>query len=196
MNKETKIKIKKYIINFFGATGYLIIVLQWLWIFMLYFDPIKDFVTSISKDNSPVSQPSISLEPNILLVIMAGIITAVMIILTIYTLIKMPGILIKNSKKVVVKTAKAAAPMVLKYQHKKDSPKNRIKLTLQLIIIIKLTLIILPIILTILSQLTENQTFDFRISIYVSSFLAGFSFILFVFQYLFAHLFAIDRQEI
>ncbi len=142
------------------------------------------------------SAPAIDISSSVPMLIISGTIVAIMSVLTIYILIKIPTTLVKASKKVVQNTAKNATPLLLQAQNKKDTKRNRIKLTPVLIIVMKIVLVLIPILLVFASQYLENQTIDFYISIYIGVLLACFSLLLFVFQYLAAAFMLVKKQEI
>lgn len=200
MNAEAKPNFKKHIANFFGAIGYLVCSLQWLWMIMLYFSLIKALMLLISPSaDSPVVKPSpatVDLSSNTPLMIVAAIIVIIMVVLTIYIIVKMPSIIAKTGKKIVHTTANSATPIVLHIQHKKDTTRNHKKLTLRLILAIKIILITVPIILAFTSQFIEKQMIDFSIAIYVSLFLACSSIISFAIQYFLARLLSVSRQDL
>lgn len=207
MNIKEKMNFKRSIANFFGAFGYLSCILQWLWAVMLYFSLIESAVLFFSSpaSDSQIIKPipatanvitTINSGPNIFSIIIAAIVIAIMVALTLYIFIKMPSIIIKTSKKVVQETADNVAPLVLRIQHKKDTKGNKIKLTPILVIIMKIILVTIPTILAIMSRFIENQMIDSYISTCVGLFLAGSSLLFFGAQYLVGKFFAIKRQDL
>jgi hypothetical protein len=119
-----------------------------------------------------------------------------MIGVAIYAIIKMPSVVVSTSKKIVHKTAEAAAPMVIKAQHKKDTKKFHIKITSRLILAIKTIIIAVPIIMIIPYQFFEKQDIDLQVVIVVSFSLACSSAVSFLFQYSLAKLFRLKLQEL
>jgi hypothetical protein len=145
-----------------------------------------------------VAKPStvVDLGSNTPFMIIAAAITIIMVVFTIYVIVKMPSTIVKTGKKVVHETADNVTPLVLRIQHKKDTKKNYIKLTPQIILVIKIILIIAPVMLIFTSQSIENQMIDYSIAMFVSFLLTCFTVMFFIFQYFLARLFAIKRQDL
>jgi hypothetical protein len=199
VNKKTKDNLKKKAVNFFGAVGYFFSSLQWLWVVLLYSGLILGLAKIMSHGaTKQVITPStnIDLNSSMPMIIITAVITFVMVAITIYIIIKIPSTLIKTSKKVVQSTAESATPLILQAQNKKDTKKNRIKMTPLLTMIMKVILVSIPVILAFASQFIEKQIFDFFIAIYIGVLLACFSLLFFVFQYLAAALMSVKKQDI
>jgi hypothetical protein len=199
VNIKTKTNSTKNVANFFGAFGYLSCFLQWIWTIMLYFSFVSTLVlflrpvanTHVTRSSNVIS-PSLSMP----MMILAIVITIFVVALTVYIIAKMPSTIAKTSKKVVHETAECITPLILNIQHKKDTEKNHIKLTPRLIMILKIILVTIPVVLALISQFIERQMIEFRIAIYVSLWLAGFSLLFFTFQYLIAKLLSVKKQNI
>ncbi len=116
--------------------------------------------------------------------------------LTVYVIVKIPSTIVKTGKKVVNETADNLTPLILKVQHKKDTKKRHQKLTARLILIIKILIIVIPVVLSLLSQFQDKPMVDFNVVVFISIWLAGFSIIAFFIQYLLAKIFAIKRQDL
>ncbi|MDK2899339.1 MAG: hypothetical protein PWQ10_526 [Patescibacteria group bacterium] len=194
MNTEEKTSSKNNIANLFGTFGYFFCLLQWLWVILLYSSFVEFLISFIESNNvnTQVSKPVFVIAPNpviesgfdMISTLIAIIIIVFMVGLSLYFLVKMPSIILNSSKKVVHEVAESTAPIVLRVQHKKETKKSKIKLTSQLIIIIKLVLVISPLIIAFMSQFIEKQVIEFYISMYVGLFLALFSAVSFVIQYM------------
>jgi len=199
MTETSNNTFKKHVVNFFGGLGYFFCSIQWLWGVLLYSSWIEKLIILMNSgiDNPVVkSTPAIDSGPNIFLIIIGAIITMTMIGLTIYILIKMPSTIAKTSQNFVHKAAETSTHIVLQIQHKKETKKNRIKLTPRLIFILKIILVILPIILAITSQFVEKQMLDYHIAIYASVWLAIISTVLFTFQFVLASVLSITKTDI
>lgn len=200
MNIKAKTNLKKNIVNFFGAFGYLSCAMQWLWAIALNFILIKALASLISPTpNRPIINKApvvANSSPDIFVIVFGIIITVTIVLLTIYILIKIPSTIVKTSKNVVHKTAENITPIVLQVQHKKDSKRNRIKLSFRIILFIKAMLVVIPLIFSFTSQFTEKQMIDFHISIQLGLWLAGFSVIFFAFQYILANLLLVKKQDL
>jgi hypothetical protein len=200
VNKKQKYSLKKKATNFFGAIGYFLTSIQWLWVVLLYSSLIVGLAKYVSHGSTnQAAQPAsstVNLSSSVPMIIITAVIIFIMIVITIYIIIKIPSTLMQTSKKVAQNTAKSAAPIVLQVRNKKETKTNLIKLTPFLTFIMKIILISLPIILAYVSQFIENQVFDFFISMYVAVLLACFSLLFFVFQYLAGGLMLVRKQDI
>lgn len=199
MKIKTKYNLKRNTVSFFGAVGYFFTSIQWLWVVVLYSSLITALAKIMSRGTDKnVVKPTTGFDfsINLPMLIIAIIITVVMVVLTVYILVKIPSTLIRTSKKVAYSAAENATPLVLQFQNKKDTKKNRIKLTPFLIVIMKIILTFTPVIFAFISQFTEKPTFDFYIAMYISILLACFSLLFFVFQYMAASLLSIKKQDI
>jgi len=200
VNIDKKITLKQKISNFFGAIGYFCIVMQWFWVVLLYFSYIKSVISLMQPNNvdvKPAKNLVFSVQaPDPLLTLLGIIIAVVMLGLTIFILIKMPSTIAKTSQKIVQKTANGIAPTLLHVQNKKETKKNKIKLTFELIIMLKIILIILPAFLSFMSQFIEKQTFAFDITMFIGIFLAGFSVTSFLIQYSLANFLNVKKCDI
>jgi len=200
VNKTNKVNLKTKISNLFGAFGYLSCSLQWLWAVLLYFSLINALFLFV-KSNDAVevvdkAQVIASPSSDISVLIFSAIIIVVMLVLTIYVIIRIPSTIVKTSKKVVNETAEGLTPLLLKVQHKKDTKKRHLKLSSRLIFVIKGILIIAPLILSLLSRLLSQQMVDYSVAVVISLWLAGFSIVFFCLQYLLAKLFAIRMRDL
>jgi len=196
---QTRNNFKKHVTNFFGALGYMLCSLLWLWTVMLYFSWIEKIVVIVSPNvENPVVEPSVVVNSSsgMLPMFFAIAVTIIMAAVTIYIIIKIPSVIINTSKKVVHNTADNVTPIVLKIQHKGDNKKNRIKLSFKLVLVIKILLIVIPIILTFCSQFIEKQLFDLFLATYVSFWIASLCVLFFAFQYFLASLLSVKRQDL
>lgn len=199
MKKKTQVNIKRNIVNILGSFGYLSCCLQWLWATVLnlsFINWIALLVTPRIDDSSVKTVDVASSSPDMLSIIFAIATTVIMLIFTVYVLIKIPSTIIKTGKKVVHQTADGVTPLMLRAQNKKGTKKNRLKMSHSLIIVMKVIVVILPIILTLLSQYASLQMMDFYIAMYVCVCLFSFSVTFFGLQYVLSAIFEVNRQEI
>jgi len=200
MAEEVKNNIKKGVVNLFGAIGYLVCSMQWLWAVALNFSLVKSLTLFVSPDaNNIVVKPPVAnadLGSNPLFMIVGIIFVIIMAAFTIFILVKMPSTIVKAGKKVVHGAAENVTPLVLRAQHKKDTKINHKKLSSSLVIILKIALVIIPLMLSYTSKFAESQIFDFDIAMIVAFWLVGFSGISFIAQYLLAKLFEVKKQDI
>ena len=199
MDLQTKSNIKKNVANFFGGFGYFFCLLQWFWVVILYFSVIENVAQFFIKNNENTvtkATPTVEIGSNFPFTIIAVVITVSMVLLSVYIIYKIPSTIVKTGKKFVHGTAENVTPMVLRIQNKKDSKRNHIKLSVRMVIVIKIILIIAPFILSIMSQFIEKQSFIFVISMYISVWLAAFSAISFITQYAISSLLSVKRQDL
>lgn len=197
--KKTSDAIKKNTVNFFGALGYLLCLFQWFWAFMLYFSVIQSMTILFAPDGSTQVEQAplftVTLPDPIKWGILA-VITVTMIIITIYTLLKMPVSAVKTSHKAVHTTARTMAPIVIKVRRKKDTKKLRLALTPRLVIIIKLLIVAVPVVATTASVLLDVQSIDYSIAVIVGFGLASLSIAIFVIQYVLARVFRVKIHDL
>lgn len=199
MRQKPERSIKRTISNAFGALGYLFGALQWFWAVMLYFSVVQPFILFISsRDSGAASQaPSFTFTlPGPVQAAIIIIVVVVMIALTIYMLIKIPMNIVKTSNKAVHKTTATMVPMVIKAQHKKDTPKARVKMASKLVIAVKALLVTIPVVLTVASGLLGKQSIDYSIAVIIGCGLACFSVAFFAVQYAAAGLFRIKLSDL
>jgi hypothetical protein len=198
MKQRTAQSIKKKSTNFFGAFGYFCCALQWCWAALLYFSVIKSATLLIApRATSHVVQTHLATTPpSSFEMILLAIFTAFMVVVTLYILIKTPTYIAKTGSKVAHRTVERAAPIVLQVQHKKETKKSYMRITVKLMLVVKLVLIIMPIVLAATSGLLEKQSIDYSIAMIASCSLAGFSAIFFAIQYALAGLFHSKLSEL
>lgn len=145
--------------NFFGKTGYFFGALQWLIVFALYFTWIATYFIEpmqpsapTKEPSAPVAPPSSADEPSIILIIVAAVVVMGMVALTLYALWRIPGAVASAGHKVVEGTAKKAAPLVLKVQHKPENKKKVLRIQARFIVLLKVLMVLLPIGLAWLTQ--------------------------------------------
>lgn len=187
------------IANFFGGMAYFVCLLGWFWSTILYLPTLKilleQFMSYYPKAASETNVPIQTGEPNEIVALIGIIVTLVMIALTIYILIKLPFTIAKTGKKITHEPAEMIAPLVNRYQHKKDTPKQRRILVYRLTMIFKILLVTLPVALTLLSQLID-QPIEIDISLAMSSALGAVASTFFAMQMLAANAWKLDRKSL
>lgn len=182
-----------------GGTAYVFCLLGWFWstiLYLPYLQSILDKFESYYPDAvKETGVPIQSSETNVTLAIVGMVITITMICLTIFILARIPITLAKAGRKITHEPAEIIAPLVTRYQHKKNSSKRQRIIAYRLTMAFKILLITLPVILTISSQLVD-QPLDITISIIISSSLGTVAGIFFVIQMLLANLWKLDRKEL
>ena len=199
MNTSNKLVFKQKFTNFFGGLGYISCTLQWLWAILLYASYIFGIITFLTPAPSPQVVevlPVTSQTTSPLILVIGAIVTVTAVVLTVFIIIKMPSTIAKTSQKFVRKSAESMAPSLLHIQKKKDTKRNKIKLTYGLVLTIKIILMIIPVVLSYTSRFIEYQSLDSFIAIYVGLFLAGISLVFFGIQYILIKLLLINKQDV
>lgn len=200
MTKTYKEGFRVGFANFFGVTGYVLIAFQWGLLVLVYFKWLYEVLLKPMQVQHPVEvpvpipPPAANGEPNTIVFIFGIIITIVMIALTVYAIIKAPSMIAGTGKKVVRAAAKQTTTIVLRAQHKKDTPRNRLKLTPRFIFIFKLTLVLLPLGFAWGSQSLPEKDLSYELTILLSVWMAAISILLFSVQYVLAIVLKVDRN--
>ena len=187
MSKDRR-DIKKGLVNSFGSMGYLCCALAWFWTGMLYLNAVRSavlFVQPVADERIAYDIPSVAI-PSQLEVGIIVVVTIIMVLITLYALVKIPMSVAKSGGKIMQKTTDTLVPIAIKAQHKEDTKKNRMKIAPKLLILIKLFLVIVPIVLSMLSELFGKLPIDYSIAVIVSGGIGGLSVFFFSMQYLLA----------
>jgi len=188
---------RQLLINTFGTFGYISLVLQWLWVSVLFLpqllktEPVKEFFMPPASIN-----PAPSFEfhtPPLLATVLAIIITIVVLVVTIIVLLRLPTTISKTGKKTTLKAAETIVPVLT--HHKKLTPKKKRKLTVQTIRILKFTLTLLPFLLLLLVAFIPTSLSD-AIVIFVGALLALGTLAWFSLEYAFARILKIDPLKL
>ena len=199
MKPRSNRNLKRGTANFFGAFGYLFSCLQWFWAIMLFFSIFQSVSIFLGADDTPsFSEPvaQVAQPPSALQLIILAVIVALMVGITIYALVKIPMGIVKTGNRVVHQTAKTMTPVVAKVQHRPVTKKARRKITVRLIVAIKLLLVALPLAATALSGLLDKQSIDYAIAMILGGGLAGFAVLSFGLQYALAGIFRVKLSEL
>lgn len=142
---QQKPPIAQKIANFFGAMGYLSLLLEWFWVVGLLLQPLivsGTFNWLITPPTAPQTpQPTYSIDPTIGLII--GIVTTVLCLaVTVYALYFIPRSVGKTGAAVTQLAAKNIAPAIT--HHKPISKKRAKRLSYQIVTALKFILIALP----------------------------------------------------
>lgn len=189
------------ITNLLGGFGYFSVSLQWLFIALLYFQAFYGILPPIAQapPPPPPEEPVVvvtSEGPSPLIIGFGIVVTIVMIGLSIYAFIKMPKELVKAGHKTTQAVAHKATPVILKAQGRKDTVRNRRRVTPRIVIVAKLLLIALPIIAAWASQFIPEPALDIALAMVIAFWLASWSVALFGLQYLLVVLFKIKLEAI
>ena len=183
------------IVNTFGTFGYISCLLQWLFVTLIYLplllenDQLKGFL--LPAETKQVAPIAVS-TPSPILIGLAIVVTIIMLIVTIVLIIRAPVSIARTGKAVTTKAAASIVPLVV--HHPLPASKKRI-LTNRLVKVIKLSLIVLPFLLTLASTLLTSPLPQ-DVIIFVGAALAIGSLIWFSIQYLSARLFTMNPDKL
>ena len=162
--------------------------------FAMLISPSQPQIVPIVVAPNVATETSPSVD--IFVIVISIMIVVVMLALTVYLLFKIPSTIVKTSKKIVFETAEKTAPLILHVQHKKETKKNRLKLTPRLVLIFKVILMLVPLILIFLSKSIENEFISFDLVLIVGVWLAIVCAINFILQYVCGRLLKVKLQDL
>lgn len=182
--------------NTFGTFGYISCLLQWLFVSLLYLpllldnEQLKSFLLP-----QPAPQPTqviAASEPSPFLIAFAVVFTILMMIFTIFLVLRAPFAIAKTGKTITKKTAEAIVPLVV---HHPLSPAKKRILTVRLVKIIKLIIVIVPLLIS-LSALLVSLALPQDVTLFVSASLAIGSLAWFSLQYVSARLLRVRLDKL
>lgn len=155
----TRFSKRLFVVNFFGTLFYLSCLLQWMWAALPYLPGIvrlAEMLRGPMGASEPVQEvAAASGPPSLLLLILALAITAIVIGLTLYALIKFPVTVAKSAQKITQNTSARIVPIIT--HHAKLPDKKRRLLTARVTAYLKLTVCILPVILCSCTYFFETK---------------------------------------
>lgn len=137
-----------FIVNLLGALFYLGCLMQWMWSLLPFMPGIIQFTEMLRTPADTPAEPVvpiIALAPSPITTILSVAVVVIVISVVIYILIKAPATVGKTGQKLTTKASDYIVPAVS--HHKKLSPKKRQRLTARVIVYLKISLSVLPVIL-------------------------------------------------
>lgn len=140
--------LQRYAINSAGILGYFSLVMQWLWIGVVFLPGLleNDSFRSVFAPRIAKEQPdAAAIEGAIsspLLIAVSVVITLVMIAVTIYVLYKLPSTIAKTGSKITKEASSVVIPVMT--HHKKISPAKKQRLTFSVTFAIKFFAALIP----------------------------------------------------
>lgn len=147
-----------FVVNFFGTLFYLSCLLQWMWATLPYMPGIvrlAEMFRGPMGASEPAQEVAASGPPSLLLLAIALAVTAIIIGLTLYALIKFPVTVAKSAQKITQNTSARIVPIVTR--HVKLPEKKRRRLTARIIVYLKLIICVLPVILCACTYFFETE---------------------------------------
>ncbi len=177
--------------NTFGSLGYSSVMVQWLTVFAVYFAWIYAyFIIPMQPEARPEPKPSQVTGPALeatalspVTMVLLGILALVMIGMTIYAFIAIPKMVSSAGSKAVKTIASQAAPLALKVQRKPATKKSRLKVSAEIVLLLKALAVGLPLPLAWASHFIDLQVMSAGDALLVAALLAIPSFIFFSVQY-------------
>ena len=188
---------RQLLVNTFGTFGYISLILQWLWVSVLFLpqlfenEKVKDF---FMPPTNITQVPSIELHaPPLLATVLAITITIAVLIITMVILTRLPIAVSKTGKKTVLSTAEKILPVIT--HHQKLPAKKKRQLTVQIIRIVKFVFTLLPFLLLVLVVFVPTSLPD-EIVMFVGGFLALTTLVWFSLQYGLAKILRIEETDL
>lgn len=154
----TQFSKRLLVVNFFGTLFYLSCLLQWTWATLPYMPGIVRLAEMLQGPKgtpAPMQEVAASGPPSLLLLIIAFAATVIVIGLTLYVLIKFPVTVAKSAQKMTQNTSARIVPIVT--HHAKLPEKKRRQLTARIVVYLKLTICVLPVILCACTYFFETE---------------------------------------
>jgi len=139
------------LVNVLGTLGYISIIFQWLWAIVTVGHPLLSSDLSYLfpvNDSAPVAQ--VSTPPSAAAITLVIALTVVVFLFTFYVLWKLPSTIGKQGGRVTKQAASALIPIIA-HTHKVKRQERR-RLSRNIVLIIKATLITLPCLALIFAQ--------------------------------------------
>lgn len=180
----TNQRIRRFFAQAFLVIAYLLVTLQWLWVFAVGLPPLIDagmldtFIPTEPVETKSVTHP-VELSP--VIAIVAGAVTLLFLALTIVVLIKLPKTISTTGDKIVQQSTNALIPVIT--HHKKLPAKKKRLISRRIRKGIQVLLLALPLAISFL--IPPAQTITSQMIITLATWLACFSSISFIFSWLF-----------
>ncbi len=199
MTQNTASKLKRGFVNFLGGIGYVFLILEGLLLVLAYFASVQSLsFLHFAEESTQAPAPPVIMVPDndgsLAFVIFGAIVTVTMIVIAIFAFIKIPSMIVNTSRRVVHKTAELGTPAALRVQHKKDTKKNRKRITPKLVIILKVVCIAVAAGLVFGSQFLPIQELEFSLMLMSALWLLGISAGFFILQYVSAKLLRVEQR--
>lgn len=182
-------------VNAFGVLGYLFGFGLWAWAVIVYLAPV---VTSDSFEDMVIPEPPpeqtvttpISGEMPFAVVVIALLVTATVLAMTVVAIVRAPSRLAKTGKDITTKAATSTIPLV---QRGKDLPaKEKNVLTARLVKIFKLLIVTIPVLASFVGLIVDLPL-PFELVLFINCAMAIMSILWFSLQYMLAQ--ALDIND-
>lgn len=189
---------RHFFVNLCAVFGYLWSSLAWLWVTAVY-APLLIKADALQwmlpQPHTPSTTPSLDISlPPIWMMVLGAAVTLIMIILTLYVLVKVPVMAIRQTSKAIHTTTDQLVPIMT--HHKKISQKRQRLLTARLLLYVKLLFACLPVGLTFLALLAPRPQLSFELILFITTLLSLMAILSFSVQQLCVRWFRLPPQQI
>lgn len=190
--------MKRHFVNLFGACSYLAIILEWMWLFILYIPLLLEhhvFDWTIPKPSpTPSEQFHLTFAlPSLLTLVIASVVTALVIVITLYILIKIPIEAVKKSHTLTTEASEKVIPVLT--HHKHISKKRKVELSARIILYIKLALIVVAVCALLPTQFIQTGL-PSSIGLFIGIILALFAALALGLQIILARLLHVPTEQL
>jgi hypothetical protein len=163
--------------------GYFGVIFEWLWISVIILPPLLkagffNFLIQLPK-NPPAVAPYTETSP--FLIGLAGIITIIVLLITVYAVVRLPLSVMQTGETVSQKTAQKIVPIVVHHHKKAITPAKKKRLTRQLRFFLCIAASLVPVCLTFFAP--SVKLVPINVVLFVETFLAFCSVGLFAASY-------------
>lgn len=151
---DENMKKRQFVVNSTAAVGYLLVMFGWLWAVALLLTgtDLLDNLSTYQEGNRSSPAPTISLPefslPEPITMASLGLVTILMLAVSIYVLVKTPSSIVKQSSRITNKAATKLTPLTTR-QHQPIPTKKRRILTARLSLYLKLALALIPLLVVL-----------------------------------------------
>lgn len=190
--------MKRRFVNLFGALSYLAIILEWMWLFILYIPLLLKYHvfdwTLPKASSTPSEQFHFTFAlPSVFTLVIASIVTALVIVITLYILIKIPIEAVKKSHALTTEASEKVVPVLT--HHKHISKKQKIELSARIIFYTKLVLIVIAVCTLLPTQFIQTGL-PSSIGLFIGIILALFAALTLGLQIILARLLHVPTEQL
>lgn len=163
--------IKRVVANIFGTLGYGSLLIQWLWVALLYGpllldQPVAKLLLPSDVPSKP-AEPIAVVAPSPSIFIVAGVITIVVVALTVYVLAKLPKVIGETGQRITQDTATALVTVATRHRPLKPVKKRR--LTSRVVAGVKVALSVVPLLAVLPAVLLPALPLSYDIILVVAA---------------------------
>jgi len=192
---------KKAVLNVIGSIAYVACLLQWLWMLLILLpsmvnSPLFKFFSPTMTAPKPVVQQPVAPtgEVPVFLTFIALVVGVAIVVGAIYVMLfKVPRSVARTGEKVTHTAATVISPIIIEHTHL--PAKQRRTIPMLIIVVIKLTLVFLPLGLLLFAQ-GVSAAMSFDLIMLIGIFLFSWAFLAFALQFVLSQLLKVDYKTI